>query len=171
MGEPNSHLQSLALNYKLPFQNIPFLSFIDATYNYTGNFNWQRGSEALAGVTSQNGSVLGQVNTIQNNNTKTLTGALSFSKLYSVFGLKNSNNRFQSKLNSIKEKDTTARKNKNFKKGLTRLVKILTTIKRVQASYNENNGTVLPGYLNCRFCWRNATNTRIYYWKPSGCKI
>ena len=95
MGEPNSHFQSLALNYKLPFQNIPFLSFIDATYNYTGNFNWQRGSEALAGVTSQNGSVLGQVNTIQNNNTKTLTGALSFSKLYSVFGLKNKSNRFQ----------------------------------------------------------------------------
>ena len=28
MGEPNSHFQSLALNYKLPFQNIPFLSFI-----------------------------------------------------------------------------------------------------------------------------------------------
>ena len=31
MGEPNSHFQSLALNYKLPFQNIPFLSFIDAS--------------------------------------------------------------------------------------------------------------------------------------------
>ena len=148
MGEPNSHFQSLALNYKLPFQNIPFLSFIDATYNYTGNFNWQRGSEALAGVTSQNGSVLGQVNTIQNNNTKTLTGALSFSKLYSVFGLKNSNNSFQNKLNSIREKDSTVRKNTNFKKSLTRLVKLLTTIKRVQASYNENNGTVLPGYLS-----------------------
>ncbi len=83
-GEPNSHFQSLALNYKLPFQYIPFLSFIDATYNYTGNFNWQRGSEALEGVRSDNGLELGLVNTIQNNNTKTITGALSFSRLYSA---------------------------------------------------------------------------------------
>ena len=34
-GEPNNHIQSLAVNYKLPFQHLPFLSFIDATYNYT----------------------------------------------------------------------------------------------------------------------------------------
>ena len=97
-GEPNSHFQSLALNYKLPFQYIPFLSFIDATYNYTGNFNWQRGSEALAGVTSEDGIALGLVNTIQNNNTKTITGALSFSRLYSALGLETNKNRFKSKV-------------------------------------------------------------------------
>jgi cell surface protein SprA len=96
-GEPNSHFQSLALNYKLPFQYIPFLSFIDATYNYTGNFNWQRGSEALAEVISDKGTPLGLVNTIQNNNTKTLTGALSFSKLYTILGLKPSKSSFQAK--------------------------------------------------------------------------
>src|SRR6056300_901504 len=147
-GEPNSHFQSLALNYKLPFQYIPFLSFIDATYNYTGNFNWQRGSEALAEVMSADGIPLGLVNTIQNNNTKTLTGALSFSKLYTVLGLKtNKKSSFQAKVSAAQAKDSTAKKNTAFKKSLTKIVDILTAVKRVQASYNENNGTVLPGYL------------------------
>ena len=147
-GEPNSHFQSLALNYKFPFQYIPFLNFIDATYNYTGNFNWQRGSEALAEVMSADGTPLGLVNTIQNNNTKTLTGALSFSKLYMVLGLKtNKKSSFQAKVNAAQAKDSTAKKNTAFKKSLTKIVDILTAVKRVQASYNENNGTVLPGYL------------------------
>ena len=146
-GEPNSHFQSLALNYKLPFQYIPFLSFIDATYNYTGNFNWQRGSEALAEVKSEEGIPLGLVNTIQNNNTKTLTGALSFSKLYTILGLNTKKSSFQSSVNKAQLKDSTSMKNTAFKKSLTKIVDILTAVKRVQASYNENNGTVLPGYL------------------------
>ena len=148
-GEPNSHIQSLALNYKLPFQYIPLLSFIDANYVYTGNFNWQRGSEALSEVVSEEGIPLGIVNTIQNNNTKALTGSLSFAKLYSVFGLKSNKSLFNQKYKAVTQsKDSTAKKkNLILKKSLTKLVDILTAIKRVQASYSENNGSVLPGYL------------------------
>jgi cell surface protein SprA len=147
-GEPNNHLQTLAVNYKLPFQYIPFLSFIDATYNYTGNFNWIRGSEALAQVKSEEGIPLGIVNTIQNNNTKTLTGALSFAKLYSVLGLKSKKISFIPKIKTNIPKDSSSKKkNTVLKKSLTQLVDILTAVKRVQASYNENNGSVLPGYL------------------------
>ena len=149
-GEPNTHIQSLAVNYKLPFQYIPFLSFIDATYNYTGNFNWIRGSEALSQIESEDGIPLGIVNTIQNNNTKTLTGALSFSKLYSVFGLKSEKSSFKPQFRKDLPNDTLAngkKKNELLIKGLTKLVDILTFVKRVQASYNENNGSVLPGYL------------------------
>ena len=147
-GEPNNHLQSIAINYKLPFQYIPFLSFIDATYNYTGNFNWIRGSEALSQVKSEDGTPLGIVNTIQNNNTKTLTGALSFAKLYSVLGLKSKKSSFTPNRKTNVPKDSTAKKkNSVLTKGLTQLVDVLTAVKRVQASYNENNGSVLPGYL------------------------
>ncbi len=148
MGEPNNHLQTLTLNYKLPFQYIPFLSFVDATYNYTGNFNWQRGSEALANVFSEEGIPLGIVNTLQNNNIKNLTAAFSFAKLYSVLGLKSSKNPFNSRTQAArKPNDTLAKKNPLLKKSLTSLVDVLTLIKRVQMSYSENNGSVLPGYL------------------------
>ena len=149
-GEPNNHLQTFSLNYKLPFQYIPFLSFVDATYNYTGNFNWQRGSEALSQVISDDGIQLGIVNTIQNNNSKTINTAFSFSKLYSALGLKpNSRTPFNTRVKSIIKVNDTLLKNKNsfLKKGLTKLVDVMTLVKRVQASYSENNGSVLPGYL------------------------
>ena len=124
------------------------MSFIDATYNYTGNFNWIRGSEALAQVKSEEGIPLGIVNTIQNNNTKTLTGALSFAKLYSVLGLKSKKSSFIKNIKTNIPKDSSSKKkNTVLKKSLTQLVDILTAVKRVQASYNENNGSVLPGYL------------------------
>jgi cell surface protein SprA len=151
-GEPNSHLQTLALNYRLPFQYIPFLSFIDATYNYTGNFNWQRGSEALSKVISDQGIPLGIVNTIQNNNVKTLTGSFSFSKLYSALGLKTKKSSFNQKVRQAQSKELSKdsdqkKKNEALKKSLTKIVDVLTAVKRVQLSYTENNGSVLPGYL------------------------
>ena len=145
-GEPNTHFQSLALNYKFPFQNIPFLSFIDAAYSYVGNFNWQRGSEALAEVTNDDGLSLGIVNTIQNNNKKTLTGAISFSKLYSALGLRPNRKSLQEMKSEIKNNDTI-KKNSTIRKSLIKIVDALSTIKRIQFNYNENSGTVLPGYL------------------------
>ena len=127
--------------------NSVILSFVDATYNYTGNFNWQRGSEALANVFSEEGIPLGIVNTLQNNNIKNLTAAFSFAKLYSVLGLKSSKNPFNSRTQAArKPNDTLAKKNPLLKKSLTSLVDVLTLIKRVQMSYSENNGSVLPGY-------------------------
>ena len=148
-GEPNTHFQSLAINYKLPLQYIPFLSFIDATYNYLGNFNWIRGSEALSQVKTEDGIPLGIVNTIQNNNTKTLTAALSFAKLYSALGLKSNRLSFNARPNNNTQVSDSTSKNKSnaLKKALTKAVDVLTAIKRVQLSYSENNGSVLPGYL------------------------
>ncbi|MEC8599227.1 MAG: cell surface protein SprA, partial [Bacteroidota bacterium] len=145
-GEPNTHFQSLALNYKLPLQNIPFLSFIDAAYSYVGNFNWQRGSEALAEVKNDDGLSLGIVNTIQNNNKKTLTGAISFSKLYSALGLRPNIKRPSKNTSEVINKDSI-RKNNTIRKSLTKIIDALATLKRIQFNYNENNGTVLPGYL------------------------
>ena len=122
------------------------MSFIDATYSYVGNFNWQRGSEALAEVKSEDGMSLGIVNTIQNNNKKTLSGAINFSKLYSALGLRPNKTELLKKTNQLKSKDSI-KKNLTIRKSLTRLVDVLATLKRIQLNYNENNGTILPGYL------------------------
>merc|ERR1711991_973398 len=91
-GQSDRHFQSLSFNYKIPFRLIPLLSFIDANYNYTGDFNWQRGSNAMAFVTNENGEKLGQTNNIENANTKTLTGSISFNRLYNILGLKPKSN-------------------------------------------------------------------------------
>jgi cell surface protein SprA len=130
------------------------LSFIDANYNYTGDFSWQRGSNAMAAVVNDDGQMLGQVNTIQNANTKTLTGSISFDKLYTILGLKSKKSPFNQPFalankndKQTPENDEKKPKNKLFKKGATTIIDVLSSVKRVQFNYSENNGKVLPGYL------------------------
>ena len=53
VGDPNRHMQQLQLNYDIPLDKIPFLNFITATYAYTGDFDWQRGSEVLNEVAGE----------------------------------------------------------------------------------------------------------------------
>ena len=152
-GESNNFNQSLVLNYKLPLRYIPFLSFIDANYNYTGSFNWQRGSDALANVVSENGTALGVVHTLQNANTKSLAGSISFDRLYRILGLKKGASRFSPMVQKrLAEKQQQGKNTKKEKKDkdklfLKKIVDGLSTIKRIQFNYSENNGKVLPGYL------------------------
>ena len=148
MGDPNRHFQSLNLTYKLPFNYLPFLSFIDANYSYKGDFSWQRGSDILADVVNENGDALGIVNTIQNVNSKSLNGSIQTDRLYRILGLtkKRKNTRYLSVRTNVA--DTSQRKEPNKKrKLLTSLVDVLSILKRLQFSYTENNGKVLPGYL------------------------
>jgi cell surface protein SprA len=98
--------------------------------------------------------MLGQVNTIQNANTKTLTGSISFDKLYTILGLKSKKSPFNQPfaLANSNDKQTPENyekkpKNKLFKKGATTIIEVLSSVKRVQFNYSENNGKVLPGYL------------------------
>ena len=108
------------------------MNFIDGTYSYSGDFNWQRGSESLNEVEDEFGNVLGVVNTIQNANTHNLNTTFNFQKIYRALKL---------------EKDTRSRDRKSIQTQLTNsLIGLATALKRVQVTYSENNGTVLPGY-------------------------
>lgn len=149
-GDPNRHFQSLTLNYKIPFKFIPILSFIDANYSYTGDFSWQRGSNVLADVEDLNGNFLGIVNTVQNANTQTLNGSISMSKIYQLFGLKNREQKLRRILPNSNNKGVPEEVKKlpnKKKKTLKSIADVLSTLKRVQFTYTENNGKVLPGYL------------------------
>ena len=153
-GQTDRHFQSLSLNYKIPLRLIPFLNFIDANYNYTGDFSWQRGSNAMAAVTGEEGQQLGVVNEIQNANTKTLTGSISFDKLYTILGLKPKKSPYDKPFarggatdNSQSLKKENKPKKSAFRKGATYFVDLLSSIKRAQFNYSENNGKVIPGYL------------------------
>ena len=153
-GQTDRHFQSLSLNYKIPLRLIPFLNFIDANYNYTGDFSWQRGSNAMAAVTGEEGQQLGVVNAIQNANTKTLTGSISFDKLYTILRLKSKKSPFDQPFarggaadNPQSQKKENKPKKSAFRKGATYFVDLLSLIKRAQFNYSENNGKVIPGYL------------------------
>ena len=108
----------------------------------------------MASVTNENGEKLGQTNNIENANTKTLTGSISFNRLYNILGLKPKSNqanpfsRVRSNVgNQISEENEKTKKNNTLKKSATILVNLLSSLKRVQFNFSENNGKVIPGYL------------------------
>lgn len=164
-GIPDRHFQTLQLNYDLPLQKFPYLDFIKATYSYTADYEWNRGSlqfSTLEGIPD-----LG--NSVENANTHAISGTLDMSKLYKTIGI-GVNKSAASKKNSRAERskgvptledpedDTsfnvgtpmrpTGISNAGPKSKLVKgLIDFVTGIKQVNITYQENNGTYLPGYL------------------------
>lgn len=91
VGEPNQHIQSLQLNYDLPFSKFPFLKFIRATYSYTGDYQWQKSSNQFneLPIELSNGDTqtynLG--NSIQNGSTHKINSSLDLNSFYRYVGL------------------------------------------------------------------------------------
>jgi cell surface protein SprA len=143
-GDPNQHTQQLVVNYDLPLNKIPLLSFVKSTYSYTGDYNWQRNTTLLPGYD------LG--NTIQNAGSHKLNNSFNMDSFYKYIGLTKKTTRAQPKP-AIAPKPGEKIVNTNapqansdqsvFVKGL---VGILTSVKNIQVNYTENKATVLPGY-------------------------
>jgi len=113
-GDPYTVQQGFNLTYKLPFDKLPFLSFIEANYTYNGTFQWQRRSEILADV---DGYDLG--NKIQNANTQQLNGSLNLKDIYDYVGLTRLENKWSGKKVTkkvSKKKDKKDKKNKKKSK-------------------------------------------------------
>ncbi|WP_224484080.1 T9SS outer membrane translocon Sov/SprA [Robertkochia aurantiaca] len=150
IGEPNRHAQQLQLNYDIPIDKIPFLEFINATYGYTSNFDWQRGSEVLREVSGEN------LNTVQNASTHDFNASLGMDRLYRYLGLvrkdgrSSGSGRRQSRgalpvanANAPQETKPEAADKNGFYNGVIDLV---TMVKRINLTYTMNSGKMLPGY-------------------------
>lgn len=166
-GNPNRHNQSLGINWEIPINKIPVFKFIKANYIYTGDFSWQRGSLLFNSIPDENGDTFDLGNTIQNANTQTLSANLNMDDFYKYIKLvpKTLNNGARNStagrplpprpgVPGPPAASDTNKKKKPIKTELTgadkaynTLVKVITSVKRVQVNYRENNGTVLPGYL------------------------
>lgn len=160
IDRPNNYHQTLDANYKIPINKIPIFDFVDATYRYTADYDWQAPAQSF---TEQIG------NTIQNANTHSLTANLNMTKFYKKSGLRDlgikkkrvKKNKKQKKdktkanlppTPSIGNRRTTQRgliNKKNWSTGqkmIQGLVDVVTSVKNIRVSYSENNGTILPGY-------------------------
>ncbi len=175
IGDPNLHQQQLELNYDLPFDKFAFLKFIRATYSYTGNFQWQDGSDLFNSIdiTLRDGTTnnynLG--NSVQNSSAHRINSNLDFNSLYRSIGLTKKRARSTSDIKSGRNgslkggqekdgkdsfssgKNTAASSGRNGDSGLSSgdkakntLIGLATMIKKVQINYTQNEGTFLPGY-------------------------
>jgi cell surface protein SprA len=92
IGEPNKHAQQFVLSYEIPLSKIPVFGFVKANLTYTGDYNWQRSSEALTKI-EVDGTSYNLGNTVQNANTTNLNASFNMESFYKYIGIsKNSNN-------------------------------------------------------------------------------
>ena len=156
VGDPNRQYQQLGINYQIPLDKIPTFSFLKATYGYTGDFQWQKGSDLFGNlpITDELGNTtyynLG--NTVSNANTHNLNTTLDMSRLYRYVGLVKKSATANRRATPAKPPATTNNRTgqnteQKTSKAFNTMVDVLTMVKRVQLNYSENNGTFLPGYL------------------------
>ena len=151
IGTPNQHTQQLVINYELPINKLPFLSFVKSTYTYTGDYNWRRASLANSSFEAQNGTTYDLGNTIQNAASHKLNIALGMDAFYKYIGLTKTNKPAVTQPAGIPKpgqkvtaiKPVVVADRSVF---MTGLIGVLTSVKNITANYTENQGTVLPGY-------------------------
>nr|WP_262917146.1 cell surface protein SprA [Subsaxibacter sp. CAU 1640] len=91
-GDPNIQNQQLQLNYEIPIYKIPTFNFLRATYTYTGDFQWQKGSDlnnnlSIVDPETNETNVYNLGNSIQNSNTHNINSSLNMETLYKYIGL------------------------------------------------------------------------------------
>jgi cell surface protein SprA len=161
-GIANRHFQTLQVNYTLPFDKVPFLKFINATYSYTGDFLWQKSSELVRNL--EDIPDLG--NTIQNSAQHQINGTLNFSTFYDYIGLKtkgiaaqtqtvnnqqNRRRRGQQDNNTQQQQQSQPEPDSDLSFGQKLLntgVTILRAVDNARVNYSESRGIFLPGYTN-----------------------
>ncbi|TYC10708.1 cell surface protein SprA [Bizionia gelidisalsuginis] len=161
-GDPNRQYQLLGINYEIPINKIPALSFIKATYAYTGEFQWQKGSDLFGDIVADDGVSYDLGNSISNGNTHNINSTLDMNKLYKYVGL--TKKRKTSRLGKVsrfdrnvvgappgeeEKEDGKKDKGQSGANALANIgIDVLTVVKRIQVNYSETNGTYIPGYLN-----------------------
>lgn len=126
LGRTTDYNHNLNIRYTLPINKIPGLDFVNVAAVYGTNFNWQ--TEPLSTLRDP---AIDLGNTIQNSRTIQLNPALTMDRLYNKFGFVR---------RSANKPDSVS----SFSDGLVRLV---TSIRKVEIAFTQTKGTFLPGYL------------------------
>lgn len=160
VGRPVNYDHQIQLNWKTPIHLFPYMDWTSLELGVTNNYNWHARSSVFRNAPNTDGQGLGNI--AQNSSNFTMMGDFDLSKLYREF-------RGHEKMDSIKrgrkrEVDSLSRaydgmtlrslrrinrpyEFKNKFRGQDYIWMIVSSIKRFQFNYTQNNGAVLPGIL------------------------
>jgi cell surface protein SprA len=144
IGDPNRQVQQIEINYDLPIHKIPTFNFLKTSYSYSGDYQWQKGSDLFGNLTL-NGQTYDLGNSISNANTHNINSTMDMQKLYKYLGLSQSSRKGDDSksVRGFSAPETKKKTNPILKS----LIDIITMVKRIQLNYSENNGSFLPGFL------------------------
>ena len=158
-GRVNSFNQNMGLNWVVPINKIPFLSWINLNARYDATLRW---SASAKSIQAQMG------NTIENAANINLSSNIRLSSLYGQIpyvkdALKTTNKPKQpAKPKPTSPQDTIpqAKPKVNYGKIMgDGLLKIIFGLKDINISYQNTSGTILPGYKpepnNFGFTWKD----------------
>ena len=135
---------------KFLLNKIPVLSFIKANYSYTGDYSWQQSSEALSNIEIE-GMRYNLGNTVQNAKSTNFNTTFNMETLYKYIGISKSSANKPKPVAAPKPGEKVVKtdplKKINQNQFIDGLKGILTSVKSVNLSFTENQGTVLPGYI------------------------
>ena len=149
--------QMTNITYTLPTNKIPLIDWTSVRIGYGATYSW-----TAASLLAKN---LG--NTIQNTQTKNITGEFDLSRLYSKWkwlraidfqqSAQQQNNQNKNQQNNNRIKTDTARNKPQLKNpndlpevnGILKvLARIITSVKRVGVNYSENSASNIYGYTD-----------------------
>jgi cell surface protein SprA len=145
-GGRNTHYHHEGtLSYNVPTTKLPLLDWTTLRGSVTAKYDWLAGS--LLDRELGNTLITGQ--------TRNVMGELDFEKLYDKWRFLQAVNRDMGGQKVQRPpKDTTAKKGKRpgelpYVSGVPKFFfKLLTSVKRVGVQYNEDLGSLLPGYMD-----------------------
>ncbi|MDG1850332.1 MAG: cell surface protein SprA [Flavobacteriales bacterium] len=159
-GRTTSYHHQFDLRYTVPINKLPLTDWINLTLNYSGTYDWDAGSIAMINDSINLGNV------IQNTNKKRINAQFKMSSLYNKVPYfknlgKNSNKRRSDKKKKEdaskskgskgkSEKDTDAEDEESEKRRfnpLTHIAQTVLSVKNVSLTYDETNGTMIPGFM------------------------
>ncbi len=159
LGTMSRFHQTVNVNYTVPINKLPLLSWVTATATFQGQYFWTASALSIQ-------DRLG--NTVENSYSIQGNGNLDFTKIYNTIPyLKNLNSPASKKngpkiqnMNKDKDKkedkgkvsDSTAIKPKSDRVNVGKVLldgtlKIVTMVKRATLTYSRNGGQVLPGFM------------------------
>lgn len=164
-GRPVLYNHRVQLNYKFPFEYLPYMDFVTAELGYGFTYNWNARSTVMTKFINPDTNLPESLGSIgQNTNNIIGTAAVDVPKFFGKFKyFQKINTKMQKRKQEIdslnnafnlewqKKNGKKGFRNYKFKNKLTPFQSIayaLTSIKQADISYNENNGTVLPGLLS-----------------------
>ena len=167
-GRPTMYHHQYDVRYTVPINKFPLTDWVSLTLNYSGTYDWNAGSMALVNDSINLGNV------IQNTNKKRINAQLNMNTLYNKVpfiknlnaGPRNSrggskNSRSDSRSvpkdskakNNSSDKEDSDEEDEEEKNNLDRIVNVFShfarmafSVKNVNISYDETNGSMLPGF-------------------------
>lgn len=162
-GRPVLYNHRVQLNYKLPFQYLPYLEFLDVELGYGFTYNWNARSTVLRNFVNPETNAAENLGSIgQNTNIVQVTGTADIPRFFNQFGyFKRLSEKVQKRrmetdslttaYTQAWEKKRYAYKKYTYKNKLSfgqSAAFFLTSFRQLDFSYTENSGTVLPGLLS-----------------------